>query len=298
MRISIHSSDESIGLADWLEALMVVDGCLTVSRSTMRRHLRGSVSMDSGDLDVTIELLTQEVSRRRQVAGKTYPFSVESGNVRLALSGDSLCYVFLLCISTSAPLRCENRQGEVELLLDMVVLDALCGYLSGGSRGVHFGWPTSGDRPPSFPAAIEWLANHLGLRLGKGEKRAARKDAGVDVVVWRPFRDQREGFATILAQCTSAIDWTEKGKDIVTDLWRGYIDFGKDPITCLAIPFVIPRPFDKWDELRRTVHFVLDRLRICELLEDVDLTVYEQVEEWTCTELRSMGQVADEENMG
>ena len=273
---------------------MVVDGCSTVSRSTIRRLLRGDVWIDREDLEVIIELLTQELSRRSQVVGRTYPFSVESGNIRLACSDDSLCYVFLLCISTSAPLRSENRQADVELLLDMVVLDALCGYLSGESRGVHFGWPSSGDRPPSFPAAIQWLADRLGLRPGKGEKRAARRDAGVDVVVWRPFRDQREGFVTVLTQCTSAIDWTEKAKDIVIDLWRGYIDFGKDPITCLATPFVIPRPFDKWDELRRTVHFVLDRLRICELLENVPLTVYDQVKEWTRSELRSMGQVPHE----
>ncbi len=224
------------------------------------------------------------------MVGASYPFEVDANYVKLAQNENTLSYLFLLTLCASEPLRSEKRQGQVEIMVDMLVLDALASYLSGGSLGVHFGWPTSGNRPPAFPAAIEWLANQLGLKLGKGKLRAARQDGGVDVVVWRPFKDRREGFVTILAQCTIAVDWPEKAKDIVIDLWRGYIDFGKDPIACLAIPWVIPQPFEKWDELRRTVHFVLDRIRLCELLDGAELSQRNEISDWMRAEVGAMSQ--------
>ena len=98
---------------------------------------------------------------------------------------------------------------------------------------------------------------------------------------------------TMLAQCTIAIDWVPKAKDITQVVWRGWIDFGKNPITCLAIPFVVPHPFEKWDELTRTVNFVLDRLRICELLEGATLQNESEVREFSDAELAFMGRKAD-----
>jgi len=288
-RIRQPPGGEIIGLADWLEAILVIGPSRKVSRSRLQRYLRGVAALDGDELDVQTELLLQELIRRRSVIGHMYPFEEDGTGMRFSDNANCLSYLFLLCISASEPLRSENRQADVEVLLDMLVKDALCHYLGGESRGVHFGWPTSGARPPSFPAAIGWLAQRLGLSVGKGEKRSRRRDGGVDIVVWRPFRDAREGFVTILAQCTAALDWTPKAKDIVVDLWRGYIDFGKDPITCLAIPFVIPCPFAKWDELRRTVHFVLDRLRLCELLEGSELSRQEEMQAWTAGEFRAMG---------
>jgi hypothetical protein len=130
----------------------------------------------------------------------------------------------------------------------------------------------------------------MSIPIGKSQKRTASKDGGVDVIVWKPFKDNKIGFAAILAQCTVAIDWPPKSKDIGTDLWRGHLDFGKDPITALAIPFVVPSQFDKWDELSRNVHLVLDRLRLCELLEGITLSNKADFDRWVVDELKSMKQ--------
>jgi hypothetical protein len=205
---------------------------------------------------------------------------------------NNLPYVFLLCLSVSEPLRSESRQQEVEHLFDIVVMEALCSYLSGESQMVHFGWPATGDRPTNFVDAVKWLAEKLGLPTGRGRTSPRSKDGGLDVVVWRPFRDERQGFVVILAQCTIAKDWFDKAKDIVKDVWRGWIDFGKDPTTCLAVPFVVPHSFGKWDELRRTVTFLLDRLRLCELLEERGLACEEEgkIEKWTYAELELMAE--------
>jgi len=285
------SSGEIIELTDWIEATMVAEQRNKISRSRLRRYFRNMMIVDENDLEIHLELIFQEINRRKQITQNYYPFSEEGSGTQFRSDEETLPYIFLLLLTMSEPLRSEKRQGEVEILLDMLVLDALSQYLSGESKGVRFGWPRSGDHPPSFPQAIEWLAGQLGLPVGKGEKRLERKDAGVDVVVWRPFRDEREGYVTILAQCTVAFDWAPKAKDIIIDLWRGYIDFGKDPIICIAIPFVIPQPFAKWDELRRTVHFVLDRLRICELIGNSELKYKNEITDWISTELEKISEI-------
>ncbi len=288
MNIRKPTSDSSIEIADWLETFSLLNKKKRLSKSSIRRKLHSILPLDRENMEVILEMTLMEISRRDRIVGSTYPFFIEGNYLQMKEGSNFLSYKFLLFLVSSESLRSESRHTDVELTMDMLVLDALSNYFAGNSTGVHFGWPTSGERPPGFPAAIKWLANKMGMKTGKGEKRSKRRDGGVDVVVWRPFNDNREGFVTLLAQCTIAFNWPPKAKDIVLDLWRGYIDFGKDPITCLAIPFVIPKPFEKWDELRRTVHFVLDRLRLCELLEDVDLSMTDQIKEWTDSEAQIM----------
>jgi hypothetical protein len=279
-------------LADWLEAKAILEDQSKISRSRLRRQLRELFPSDEAELEIRLELIYQEMRRRRQVAGEIYPFVEYETGTGMKLTGleGSLPYVFLLCLSVSEPLRAEKRQQEVEYLFDLVVMEALHNYLSGNSEVIHFGWPPTGARPKSFCKAVPWLAQELGIPTGKGVVRTVSKDGGLDVVAWKPFRDDREGFVAILAQCTIKEDWFDKAKDIVKDVWRGYIDFGKDPTSCLAVPFVVPMSFDKWDELRRTVTFLLDRLRLCELIEETGLTCEEreEIEEWTNSELERM----------
>jgi hypothetical protein len=83
-------------------------------------------------------------------------------------------------------------------------------------------------------------------------------------------------------------DWFPKGKDLLEDVWRGWIDFGKDPHLVLAIPFVISSGFSKWEDLRRMVHTALDRLRLCELLGDSTLTRETEIRRWVAREIQRL----------
>jgi hypothetical protein len=277
-------------LVDWVEAKLIVEDVNRASRSLLRKYLSEIILKDDDptELDVQLDLLLAEIERRHGILENQYPFEIYRTGVK-ARKNNSLAYIFLLCLSTSFTFRDENRQNQVESLLDYLILDALKKYFSNKSQGVHFGWPVTGDRPTHFVDAIEWLAKRIKLPVGVGKRRPLSKDGGVDVVVWCPFGDKREGFVTVLAQCTVKIDWFHKAKDITPDVWRGWIDFGKDPVTCLAIPFVVPVSYEKWDELRRTVSMVIDRLRICEMLQKIEFTKMDEIKEWTDNELLKMG---------
>ena len=172
----------------------------------------------------------------------------------------------------------------------------------------------AGQRPTSFPAAIRWLQGLLDLGPGPGnpatEPDAAAhwedvatprgrppltsyNDAGVDVVVWRPFADGRQGFPVLLAQCTVQRNWAAKVDDINIDLWRSWIDFPTaPPQKVLVIPFADTGPDARWTSHTTRAGMILERRRLLELLGRLDCHELEQladerVTSWVEQELRA-----------
>jgi hypothetical protein len=90
-------------------------------------------------------------------------------------------------------------------------------------------------------------------------------------VLWRVFRDARSGFSVMLVQCTIARDFEKKSKDIDDRFWRAILGLQAEPITALALPYCIPEEDDNdWILACRRMQVVLDRMRLCELLESAE----------------------------
>jgi hypothetical protein len=280
--------DDEVALADWLEATMLVEGRAHFSRSLIRRYLISELA--ASDADIAIDVLLNEIARRQRACPDGYPFAEHENGVRYSQSEAGVPYVFLLTISTSVRYRKEHRQRDTDELFDLLVLDALKQYLGPGVEGLRFGAPASGRRPRNFQDAIAWLAKDMNLPLGAGHARRVGGDGGLDVIVWRPFLDKRSGYVVILTQCTVQREWFDKAKDLTEDVWRGWIDLGKGPHLALAIPFVISAGYEKWDMLRRTVHTVLDRLRLCELLGRTGPSERARIGKWTAREVKAMAE--------
>lgn len=291
--LQVPGVDDPVMLADWLELHILTSAKKRLSRTTIRRLLRpifpdaglGSEDLDENSLDVSIDAVLVEMARRRQLAAAGYPFREFATGVEFVADPDGLTYVFLLLVSVSPRMRAERRHREVDLAFDSVVLEALKVYLGPKSSAVRFGWPPSDGRPARFSAALQWLAHHMGLDLGKGPARKVSKDGGLDVVAWLPWRDHRSGYAVVLAQCTIQTEWIPKATDIVADVWRGWIDVGKEPLTCLAIPFVVGPDFEQWDQVRRTVHIVFERLRIADMLPHPPRNIERLLWDWVAREI-------------
>ncbi len=282
--------DDEVSLADWLEATMVVENREFVSRARIRKYLRAVFADDQPD--VPVEILLGEVARRSRHAQRLYPFWTDGSGVRYTRSLAATPYLFMLCLSVSKPYRDEHRYKDTDELFDSLVLDALKSYLGRGGQGVRFGSPGSGRRPANFRDGITWLRQEMNLGPGAGRPRPRSGDSGLDVIAWRPFRDGHSAYIVVLAQCTVQLNWPVKARDVTEDTWRGWIDFAKDPHLALAIPFVIPQSSRHWDELRRDVHTILDRLRLAELLEDVSLKAEAKIQQWIASEVHRMGGAA------
>lgn len=283
-QISVPTTLDGSSLADWAESAMFIEHRQYMSRSILRHRLRTALSTEGDEIDLAVDLLLSEVARRDQIASQTYPFNETVEGFACKGIPDEALYEFLLWLSVSPRYRQENRYREIDEPFDTLVKQALIRCLGPNAKGVRFAFPSSDGRPSGFPEAVHWLAQLLNLSSGAAIPRPRVKDGGVDIVAWRPFKDRRTGFIVVLCQCTVEENWSPKAKDIVVGKWNGWIDFGLNPLTVLAIPFAVPMAFDRWDELRRTVNIVLDRLRLCELLGPEPVDNIDEIRTWTQAE--------------
>ena len=286
-------SRETLELADWAELLMIVEARESLSRTELRArlHEEGWTSLDAAALEdfegnelesiddvdelrPEVEAVFRELQIREELAPGFYPFRKTAAGVELVMGRDTVLYEFLLLLSlVNVPFRKETYSGKIERLFDLLAL-AVCRTYLGTSTGLRFGWPVySSGRPNTLRAALPWLADEMGLKFNPDVSvRKAGKDAGVDVVAWRSFRDGRGGFSVLLGQCTVARAWEKKSKDIVERLWRALLSLAWDPITVLVIPYCIPvDDMEAWDDAGFSVSMIIDRIRICELLETTDV---------------------------
>src|SRR5258706_4487534 len=134
--------EDEVGLADWLETTMLLESKNYVPRAKIRRYQRSMFGEDQPD--VAVDILLQEVARRRRACQTAYPFEEDGTGVRFQKSPAATPYLFMLCISVSKPYRDEHRYKDTDELFDTVVAEALKRYLGQGSEGIRFGAPASG----------------------------------------------------------------------------------------------------------------------------------------------------------
>jgi hypothetical protein len=290
MKLLLDTPDlnESSRVADWIETLVFVSGRKKITKTQVRQTLAAAGAGSGDELEVALGFAYKEITRRKRIGGARYPFAVDSLAVQMDPAADSEFYKFLLLIEVSPTLREAKRQKEVDILFDNIVLAALKRYLGNGSEGLRFGSPPTGDRPTQFGDALHWLAIKTGLNVGTGKYASAAKDGGVDVVAWRPFKDRRTGFVVILAQATVRLDWFPKRTDIVETVWFSWLDTGKPAVTALAVPFFVRETPERWDVLRHTVNLILDRLRLCENLDQVTSSEFTEMTAWSRAELAKL----------
>jgi len=288
--LSQPTQSDAHTLADWAEALMEIEQRQVLSRSTLRTRLRDVLSHDETELD----LLFSEVRRRSAASATIYPYTVDATRiVRSGTDGTVYCYLLLLALE-EAPFRKAGKFARVEFGLDLLAVAALKAYLGDAALGVRFAWPPGkgpGRRPTRFPEAVSWLADQLNLPTGSGRRSPSKKDGGVDVVVWRPFHDRAGAFLVILAQTTVTRTFVPKAKDISRDQWKDWISFGSSPITALVVPHSIPTNSDAWDDMHYDVNLILDRVRLCELLEEaepIEHALHADIATWCSSQLDAL----------
>jgi hypothetical protein len=278
-RLDLPDVDDSYALADWLEVMILRTGKPQISRAQLTDGLVSMLGSSPQELDLPVSLLFSEIGRRRRIAGRGYPLVVDNNLIKFDRASTSHFYDFLLLISVDGPMRRANRHRDIDELFDNVVREAVRSYLGPDTEALRFGWPPSNGRPATFKKALDWLSERIGLPVGSGLPPPRGKDGGLDVVAWKPFKDGRSAFAVALVQCTVQSDWHPKAKDILDHVWLSRV------VTSLAVPFVIPKNYPKWDELRRMANIVFDRLRLAQVLAGRDSSPFADMIKWTQKEI-------------
>jgi hypothetical protein len=280
--------EDGEALADWAEALMILEERESIPRAELHRRLG-----DATDSTLSVGLLLEEVRIRERRASRSYPFTRTEAGIGRNEGVNTLLYEFLLWSSIpQSPVRKKREYRPIDRFFDRVVLKALLAYFGRSARGLRFGTPASDGRPRGFSDALHWLADLMSIdRTGLIPPNDHKNDAGVDVIAWLPFGDDRADFMVAIAQCTMETAWPDKANQLVAaaEAWGGgWLPLGRAPVTALAVPFTMSASHDRFNELRRIINLILDRIRLCELLDgpyDADVA---GLERWAAVVRRMM----------
>jgi len=259
-------------IADWLELNSLSQNDNAIGFDKLRLLASEELDLPLQRIDVAFNLL----KRRSEILQDSYPFDIKSVGMVRRQDWNELPYTFLLRISSGIDhpfsLSLAENVDRIESFEHLVV-HALQNLLGENSKALRFGFPSE-DRPVEFPKAIEWLSERMGIKVGQAYRPPRRKDGGVDVVAWRPFRDRRNGFPVYLVQVTCERNYSHKVFDIDLRLWSGWLNLDTDPVSVLAVPTTISIG-EEWNEISTRV-VVLERIRICELLAISNVEVQTQ----------------------
>lgn len=253
-------------IADWLEIAILSGGQIGNTN-----HLLEEWASDFCGLS-TLQVASglKVIERRAQILGDLYPFQVNELAVIQDKSMVNSPYNYLLLASRPSynfkwqTISPTNEESEI---FEVFVSKCLENYLGKDSVAIPFGWPSKYGRPMEFHLAINWLSEKLGLKPSTSFRPPRRKDGGVDVVAWKPFKDRRTGFPVYLVQCTLQKEFVSKSRDIDLRLWAGWLEMDRDPMTILAIPKTVP-PGEQWNEVSANA-IIFDRFRLVQYAVDV-----------------------------
>jgi hypothetical protein len=268
--------------------------------------------------DVRLEFLIAQIKLRAKVGGDVYPFQVEDERIVESQPCGRDIYLFLLALSSEvAAFRKDRRAHEVEKNFDLIALAAMRRYLGRDAKGIRFARSVDEPdddsvRPKKFSDAIQWLRDLLDvpgrLKLEDDDRHEkahwewqesypvpnSYNDGGVDLIAWWKFGDKRAGFPVVLVQCTVQLTWERKLENIPLVLWDRWIDFSMvPPQRALVIPFSNDPEDDLWRERSLRAGVVIDRLRLLELLNELECEalaslVEPETVQWTERELQSI----------
>lgn len=99
------------------------------------------------------------------------------------------------------------------------------------------GW--SRTRTHRLTEVVEMVANRLGESKGNIERwnKPTAKEAGLDLLCYRPFPDNRVGIPVYLMQCASGGDWAGKLHTPSLKIWTDMVKFIAKPKRAFATPF-------------------------------------------------------------
>jgi hypothetical protein len=259
--VNNYSLDSEL-IADWIELNALSKSDNASGFDKLRLESAELLELPAQRIDVALNV----IKRRFEILRDDYPIEIKSVGMVRRSNWETMPYTFLLRISSGfehafsyTAVENTNRAESFE----NIVVFCLKNLLGRDAKAIRFGFP-SGDRPVEFPKAIEWLSARMGVSSGQAYRPPRRKDGGVDVVAWRPFKDRRNGFPVYLVQATCERNFSHKVFDIDLRLWSGWLSLDVDPHSVLAVPTTIS-PGEEWNDISSRV-VILERIRICELL--------------------------------
>jgi hypothetical protein len=279
-------SDEPHELLDHLEISSLADSDRNASAAQLRGDLGLAGSSDAMDEDeedqnevtesermdgIVDAVLTEAEARIMACGEKNYPFLLRR---KALLSRDARytsVYTFLLLLSAYG----EDAVPSLDAakLFEDVSAHAAKVYFGSPQEPAHtfvFGFPRR-IGPKDFPGALQELCAGK-IREGQPDNKmpgvSSMKDAGLDIVTWKPFTDNRSSKLIAFGQCATGQNWREKRHELQPADWCRTWLLKTPQVHPIKVFFVPHAVNDKdWAALGYQAGIIFDRVRIAHFAE-------------------------------
>lgn len=212
---------------------------------------------------------------RAHIFGDFYPFEIEKNELRVkedyAANAKSQLYIYLLCCSClkyfkdyQSTFTSDFEEISFRASKNMFPKSAITHLLGKTTSG--FNRVYSGNVYSKFKQLAEDLNANLLVEKSDFAKTSSG-DGGLDIVSWFSFRDRRNSIPVYAVQCKCSSDWVNAASP--SSRLEGIINLDHSPFNLFFIPFSYQNEIGNWSQKHQLKgKIVIDRLRICRLLED------------------------------
>ena len=253
-------------LCDWIEANVLFDET-DISDNDIVDFLVDEHIYDHSDMAcIIVSSAWTELRRREAWLSGSSPFKIKRGRItRQSTWIESIGHTFCLLLSFNKWYRDWAKQfgGNYTtqgLLFEKLTKESLDSqfidweiYLTGWSR----------EKCTSLKDTVNDIASRLNESTGNIVRwtNEKAKDAGLDLLLYRPFQDGRVGVPVYLMQCASGNDWKTKVHTPNLRTWDHIIEFAAKPRKAFSLPFaLLDEDFIKNSQL--VDGMLIDRYRI------------------------------------
>lgn len=174
-------------------------------------HEHDGITSEGDAIESTLDTVLKELKRRDEICNNHYPFKLDQTSISYIESTDwpSKLYRFLL-YATRLNMKDEKVQSEIDATLLFEDLCAQIGssFLGPNAQSLVFGTAN----PGSFEDKVNNLVKNIGeggCFVNRNSNVPTNKDDGIDVVIWRNFKDNRIGKLIAFGQCKTGDSWRD-----------------------------------------------------------------------------------------
>ncbi|TCQ03393.1 hypothetical protein C8J40_11122 [Sphingomonas sp. PP-CC-3A-396] len=230
---------------DWIEASVLFLGEDVAGADIVDLLRENEIYRDQDFAWDLVNIVFAAIRSRARKLGEGYPIRVSGGTRVVGVEDwrEFPAYAFCLALSLPSVYPTWARDFGQDYTAQGELFEALTAESVSRSFQdwtVHpTGWTKS--NPSQLGKIVEDLAAQLGEATGELKRwtAASAKEAGLDLLCFRPFPDGRVGIPVYLLQCASGADWKTKLKTPDLRIWTKIITFAADPKKAFSMPYAI-----------------------------------------------------------
>lgn len=284
-RADVHEIADYTEIECWKRGRVSVTEIAGLLRRVEELDYSQGVS-DEDEVSVLVEEVYAEVDQRCQACGDGYPFAIEQTGYRLERresGGDSarrFIYQYLL-LATRLRMDKYRKHADIDgaLLFEYLAAEVARKYFGAGAESLVFGTAAGTGE---IRARLDFLCKRTGEGGGSGRHVVAQsKDAKLDVVVWKSFRDGLPGKMMGFGQCKTGTDWRDQLTQLQPDVFCDQLR--STPVLTPVRMFFVAEAPDRsgWRSVAKPAGLLFDRCRIVEYSSDMCRVTMDRIATWT-----------------